>query len=674
METMRHIINGSSDNIGQFFTKTKSELDISDMKLTMNNNNSNNEMPPSSNSSADDDASSDNDDASPSMDDRHHGSGRKSSGSTGINGADGGSVRRSEKPPYSYIALIVMAIQSSPVKRCTLSEIYQFLEARFPFFRGAYQGWKNSVRHNLSLNECFIKLPKGLGRPGKGHYWTIDPAAEFMFEEGSFRRRPRGFRRKCQMHFKPFNVLQPASVTPSAATAMSHGDTRHHSVVQSQLPPSVGGTGMSGMFGYATAPYGNVPYPYDLFPPYISDTMPCSLSTGSAVAAAAAAAAAVNGCGQTMGVSPVEQSCVKVENDAVSKYASLGASSATGGHDSSAAAAAAAARGRQMYGRNDTKMTDLLSNVAAMNSYLQNGHYGADALLPSTGSANCSSGNGTFVSDSLPAVMGNVDHYMPPTANYSTFASAASNVPAATSCKGSSPAALHHYGGMMTSYASHVRASQCGEYSATAGLDAYVMRQFGMNGYCNQTLGDNNQSSFVTNCNGLGVTGGGGRDLSSNGGSVWGLLDINYHLGGASSRPSPYQGNMLQPYQNVPSSSAQQHHQHQQHQQQQQKSSLSPGEKGSAGGIESSRKCSTSSLSPPTPCDMGRLPYSHLIASTDSVPDNSKGTWLIYIYISVYQTTVKIIGLYSIYIHYRLTRQYLRCVVYIPYYRYTRQQ
>uniref|UniRef100_A0A8C8JKH8 Fork-head domain-containing protein n=1 Tax=Oncorhynchus tshawytscha TaxID=74940 RepID=A0A8C8JKH8_ONCTS len=107
-------------------------------------------------------------------------------------------LRRPEKPPYSYIALIVMAIQSSPTKRLTLAEIYQFLQARFPFFRGSYQGWKNSVRHNLSLNECFIKLPKGLGRPGKGHYWTIDPGSEFMFEEGSFRRRPRGFRRKCQ--------------------------------------------------------------------------------------------------------------------------------------------------------------------------------------------------------------------------------------------------------------------------------------------------------------------------------------------------------------------------------------------------------------------------------------------------------------------------------------------
>lgn len=123
-------------------------------------------------------------------------------------------VRRQEKPPYSYIALIVMAIQATPNKRCTLSEIYNFLQQRFPFFRGTYQGWKNSVRHNLSLNECFIKLPKGLGRPGKGHYWTIDPAAEFMFEEGSFRRRPRGFRRKCQA-LKPFGMIGMNGVTPA---------------------------------------------------------------------------------------------------------------------------------------------------------------------------------------------------------------------------------------------------------------------------------------------------------------------------------------------------------------------------------------------------------------------------------------------------------------------------
>lgn len=49
------------------------------------------------------------------------------------------SARRPEKPPYSYIALIVMAIQSSPMKKLTLSEIYQFLQNKFEFFRGSYQ-------------------------------------------------------------------------------------------------------------------------------------------------------------------------------------------------------------------------------------------------------------------------------------------------------------------------------------------------------------------------------------------------------------------------------------------------------------------------------------------------------------------------------------------------------
>merc|ERR1719427_684687 len=120
--------------------------------------------------------------------------------------------QKPEKPPYSYIALIVMAIKASPSSKLTLSEIYNYLQSNFEFFRGSYQGWKNSVRHNLSLNECFIKLPKGLGRPGKGHYWTIDQRFDYMFEQGSYRRRPRGFRRKA---LKPY----PTGLYPSPNTS-----------------------------------------------------------------------------------------------------------------------------------------------------------------------------------------------------------------------------------------------------------------------------------------------------------------------------------------------------------------------------------------------------------------------------------------------------------------------
>ena len=54
---------------------------------------------------------------------------------------------------------------------------------------------KLCCNEKVCINSSLIKHKfEGLGRPGKGHYWTIDPASEFMFEEGSFRRRPRGFR------------------------------------------------------------------------------------------------------------------------------------------------------------------------------------------------------------------------------------------------------------------------------------------------------------------------------------------------------------------------------------------------------------------------------------------------------------------------------------------------
>lgn len=97
---------------------------------------------------------------------------------------------RQAKPPFSYIALIAMAIRDSSSGRLTLAEINDYLMSRFPFFRGSYTGWRNSVRHNLSLNDCFIKVLRDPSRPwGKDNYWMLNPESEYTFADGVFRRR-----------------------------------------------------------------------------------------------------------------------------------------------------------------------------------------------------------------------------------------------------------------------------------------------------------------------------------------------------------------------------------------------------------------------------------------------------------------------------------------------------
>ena len=53
-----------------------------------------------------------------------------------------------------------MSIEDSPQKAMPVKEIYNWVQEHFPFYQAAPLGWKNSVRHNLSLNKCFRKIEK----------------------------------------------------------------------------------------------------------------------------------------------------------------------------------------------------------------------------------------------------------------------------------------------------------------------------------------------------------------------------------------------------------------------------------------------------------------------------------------------------------------------------------
>lgn len=83
------------------------------------------------------------------------------------------------KPPITFAGLIAMAILDSPAKRLTVGEIYEWIKTRYPYFSTAAAGvgWKNSVRHNLSLSRHFMKKARDDDSDivGKGAHWCLRP-------------------------------------------------------------------------------------------------------------------------------------------------------------------------------------------------------------------------------------------------------------------------------------------------------------------------------------------------------------------------------------------------------------------------------------------------------------------------------------------------------------------
>nr|CAD7263167.1 unnamed protein product [Timema shepardi] len=123
------------------------------------------------------------------------------------------SIHVHSKPPYSFSCLIFMAIEDSPSKALPVKEIYSWILDHFPYFCKAPTGWKNSVRHNLSLNKCFRKVekaPVSLHRPyklpaenlGKGSLWMVDPVY-----------RPNLVQALKKAPFHPYSSLERVSVS-----------------------------------------------------------------------------------------------------------------------------------------------------------------------------------------------------------------------------------------------------------------------------------------------------------------------------------------------------------------------------------------------------------------------------------------------------------------------------
>ncbi|XP_037045585.1 forkhead box protein K1-like [Bradysia coprophila] len=145
-----------------------------------------------------------------------------------------------EKPPYSYAQLIVQSISSAPDRQLTLSGIYSFIAKQYPFYRReANKGWQNSIRHNLSLNRYFVKVPRSQDEPGKGSFWRIDPTSEVKLIEQSYKKRRQ---RGSQCFRTPFGMPRSAPVSPSSHIDHSRDNSPLHDVVLQSAPGSPRGS------------------------------------------------------------------------------------------------------------------------------------------------------------------------------------------------------------------------------------------------------------------------------------------------------------------------------------------------------------------------------------------------------------------------------------------------
>ncbi|GAA5858749.1 hypothetical protein JCM8547_004970 [Rhodosporidiobolus lusitaniae] len=150
------------------------------------------------------------------------------------------------KPTFSYAALIGQALFSVEDRKLALSDIYAWIMKLYPYFKKSDQGWQNSIRHNLSLNPCFVKTIRGPENPGKGCLWAIKEGTEDQFVDGDFvrkggqpsARRNRGKGKKGgDAVSTPVPVNVPHEPKVDVRTLLRGSDLSASSVGESPIPP-----------------------------------------------------------------------------------------------------------------------------------------------------------------------------------------------------------------------------------------------------------------------------------------------------------------------------------------------------------------------------------------------------------------------------------------------------
>ncbi|XP_030370018.1 forkhead box protein O isoform X2 [Scaptodrosophila lebanonensis] len=150
------------------------------------------------------------------------------------NAAKKNSSRRNAWGNLSYADLITHAIGSATDKRLTLSQIYEWMVQNVPYFKdkgdsNSSAGWKNSIRHNLSLHNRFMRVQNE--GTGKSSWWMLNPEAKpgksvrrraASMETSRYEKR-RGRAKKRVEALRQAGAVGLNDATPSPSSSVSEG-------------------------------------------------------------------------------------------------------------------------------------------------------------------------------------------------------------------------------------------------------------------------------------------------------------------------------------------------------------------------------------------------------------------------------------------------------------------
>ncbi|KAL8673327.1 MAG: hypothetical protein Q9168_002251 [Polycauliona sp. 1 TL-2023] len=145
-------------------------------------------------------------------------------------------ITKDLKPAIPYAVMITQAILSTPEDCLPLNKIYDYIMANYAYYRHLATNWQNSIRHNLSLNPNFEKVPRGPNDPGKGMKWRLVEGKKQEMMQAVAKHVKKSNARPPSVSTSPALLRDEATAYQSAPMPAQHHSSETNGAIKTSPP------------------------------------------------------------------------------------------------------------------------------------------------------------------------------------------------------------------------------------------------------------------------------------------------------------------------------------------------------------------------------------------------------------------------------------------------------